>query len=483
MYMAALAIARGVGGAQICGLGFAQWNIPEIPPPPEGAVETIYVRSPEAFNIDALAAALRNKASFNIVLAYHIQDFTQFLDVTIYRAVFPVVHRDVPVFDERYLLINIRTGDILDGHVHPFDWYPLTPIGFFEELVAKSGKLPVFMGELDDCLYVRQLKARFPDAVYLPSQGAMRDFDTIRAAKHIVVAISTFSWLAAWLSEAVAIHLPLSGFYNPAHKRDINLLPVNDQRYQFYLFPLNYAMSEIESLRLHERMRGTWRKISRAKVAVLRQNAARIAPGWIAGVDRFWYMAEYLDAAMDVSEGWYADAQAHYLDFGRSAGYLPEAPLVMAPVPIFANIALGKPAVQSSVSQWSRAGSIEADAAGAVDGDVAKPYGFHTDAEANPWWMVDLTAAHNIYAIHVYNRAGDYLTRARTAPLVVMASVDGLAWQELTRTAPGELFGAERGPLCWAADDPIIARYVKVMIEAQRQFLHLAQVAVFGEVA
>lgn len=481
MYMAAMAIARAVGGAQICGLGFPQWNIPQIPPPPEGSVETIPVASPEAFQIDALAAALRGKAAFNIVLAYHIQDFSQFLDVTAYRAVFPVVHRDVPVFDDRYLLMNIRTGDILDGHVHPFDWYPLTPIGFYEELVARTGKLPVFMGELDDCLYVRELKARFPDALFLPSQGPMRDFDTIRAARHIVVAISTFSWVAAWLSEAVEIHLPLNGFYNPAHKRDIDLLPVNDQRYQFYLFPLNYAMSEFESLRLHEAMRGRWRKVSRAKVAVLRKDAARIAPGWTAEVDRYWYMAAYLDAAMDVSEGWYADAQAHYLDFGRAAGYLPTAPLVMAPVPAFANIALGKPAVQSSVSQWSRAAGLAEDAAGAVDGDVAKAYGFHTDAETNPWWMVDLTAAHKVYAIHVYNRAGDYLTRARAAPLVVMASVDGVVWEELLRSWPGELFGGERGPLCWAADEAVPMRYVKVMIEAQRQFLHLAQVAVFGE--
>lgn len=480
MYMAAMAIARGVGGAQICGLGFAQWNIPLVPPPAEGAVETIYVASPEAFNIDALAARLRDKASFNIVLAYHIQDFSQFLDVTTYRAVFPAVHEDVPVFDDRYLLINIRTGDILHGHTHSFDWYPLTPIGFFEDLIARTGKLPVFMGELDDCLYVRQLKATFPDAVYVPSQGAMRDFDTIRAARHIVVAISTFSWVAAWLSEAVEIHLPLSGFYNPAHKRDIDLLPVNDQRYQFYLFPMNYAMSEIESLRLHEKMRGKWRKISRAKVAVLRKEAARIAPGWTAGVDHYWYMAEYLDAAMDVSEGWYADAQAHYLDFGRAAGYLPTAPVAVAPVPVFANVSRGKPAVQSSVSKWSLAAELAADAAGAVDGDVMKPYGFHTDAETNPWWMVDLTALHEVHTIHVYNRAGDYLTRARAAPLVVMCSVDGVVWEELLRTLPGELFGGERGPLCWAGEGPVNARYVKVMIDAERQFLHLAQVAVFG---
>lgn len=481
MYMAAMAIARAVGGAKICGIGFAQWNIPFISPPPTGTVETIYVASSDAFNIDALAASMRNKKSFNIVLVHHVQDISQFLDVTTYRTAFPKVHNDVPVFDDRYLLINIRTGDILDGHLHPFDWYPLTPIGFYEELVSKTGKLPVFIGELDDCLYVRELKATFPNAVYIPSQGAMQDFDTIRAAKHVVVAISTFSWAAAWLSDAVGVYLPLSGFYNPAHRRDINLLPVYDQRYHFYLFPLNYALGEFESLRVHEKLRGKWQKISRAKAASLQNSPARIVPSGATHVDHCWYMSEYLDAAMSVSEGWYADAQSHYLDFGRTVGYLPEAPLVIASEPELANVALGKPAVQSSVSKWSLGDSVEADAAGAVDGDNSKPYGFHTNIETNPWWMVDLGIKYRIHEIHIYNRSGDYVIRARAAPLVLMCSIDAVVWVELAHTESGELFGADRGPLLWVTDTPEIVRYVKIMIKGERRVLHLAQVAVFGQ--
>jgi hypothetical protein len=37
MYMAALAIAEKLGGAEICGVGFPQWNIAEIAPPGEAA--------------------------------------------------------------------------------------------------------------------------------------------------------------------------------------------------------------------------------------------------------------------------------------------------------------------------------------------------------------------------------------------------------------------------------------------------------------
>lgn len=36
--------------------------------------------------------------------------------------------------------------------------------------------------------------------------------------------------------------------------------------------------------------------------------------------------------------------------------------------------------------------TCEADAAGAVDGIVNEPWGFHTDIEQSPWWQVDLQA-------------------------------------------------------------------------------------------
>src|SRR6185503_8422180 len=50
------------------------------------------------------------------------------------------------------------------------------------------------------------------------------------------------------------------------------------------------------------------------------------------------------------------------------------------------NIALNKPARQSSTSGWSKPN----DAQGAVDGQKTGGYGFHTSEEANPWWEVDL---------------------------------------------------------------------------------------------
>ncbi|MGZ5436924.1 MAG: hypothetical protein ACXW3F_12775, partial [Pyrinomonadaceae bacterium] len=52
------------------------------------------------------------------------------------------------------------------------------------------------------------------------------------------------------------------------------------------------------------------------------------------------------------------------------------------------NLALTRPARQSSTSQWSQPN----DAKGAVDGNVSGGFGFHTESQQNPWWQVDLGA-------------------------------------------------------------------------------------------
>ena len=60
------------------------------------------------------------------------------------------------------------------------------------------------------------------------------------------------------------------------------------------------------------------------------------------------------------------------------------------------NLALGRPATQSSVSRWSKFPTPEADAAGAVNGTIDGQPGFHTANEPCPWWQVDLQATYAI---------------------------------------------------------------------------------------
>jgi len=138
-------------------------------------------------------------------------------------------------FGDDDLVINVRGAEILsDRHK---DYGPV-PVDFYVKLVEAVGKLPVFMGQIGTDWYSNALRERFPGAAFLPSLGPAGDFAAIASARHVVVSLSSFSWVAAWLSQASTIHVPVLGFYNPAQRPDVNLLPVEDERYRFYRFPV-----------------------------------------------------------------------------------------------------------------------------------------------------------------------------------------------------------------------------------------------------
>ncbi|WP_209381605.1 hypothetical protein [Pararoseomonas baculiformis] len=139
----------------------------------------------------------------------------------------------VPRFGEDTLVINVRLPQSND---QPHAGMRPLPISFYARLVEETRLCPVFMGQLGRDPYSEALRARFPLAKFIPSMGAMEDFATIRLARHVVCSVSTFSWLAAWLSRARTIHLPMIGFLHPQQRPDVNLLPITDARYRFYDF-------------------------------------------------------------------------------------------------------------------------------------------------------------------------------------------------------------------------------------------------------
>jgi hypothetical protein len=81
------------------------------------------------------------------------------------------------------------------------------------------------------------IRRRFPEAKFPPEASPVRDFETIRHARHVALSVSTFSWLAAWLSETVAtIHMPICGLFDPLANTAM-LVPVDDARFTFYRVP------------------------------------------------------------------------------------------------------------------------------------------------------------------------------------------------------------------------------------------------------
>lgn len=154
-----------------------------------------------------------------------------------YRHLFP--RRPCPEVPglQSSLLINVRGAEILkDTHA---DYGPL-PIDFYRQVIERTGLPPIFMGQLADDPYSAALRHAFPNARFMPSQGAEADFEIIRSARHIVASVSTFSWLAAWLSDAESIHLPLCGIFNPRQRPDIDLSALGDPRYRWYDFPIRH---------------------------------------------------------------------------------------------------------------------------------------------------------------------------------------------------------------------------------------------------
>lgn len=496
-YMGALAMSRRIDECSVVGVSIPEWGI-EIPDDTQSQIflDNIDLWTWDAFrpHVGEICRLANRSESVRIMMADHLQRM-EFLDPPqAYHSLFPYSSPERKI-GEGDLLINIRTAEILQGIAH----YPLLPIDFYEDVVASTGLNPVFVGQLGDSEYVRQLRSRFPKAVFYDSQGARADFDLIRSAKNIVVAVSTFSWLAAWLSQAQTIFLPLSGFYNPAHHREVDLLPIDDPRYRYFLFPLNYGIPEEQSLEYHRRISGRWKEISRNQVALLKTSApflrvprenydsglpSRTAQGSAITFDSIWYAHRYIDAAMEISEGWFEDPLHHYLEVGRLRGYQPVRQFDGHP-PIdlsMPNLALKKRATQSSLSQWSVGSTLEEDAGNAVNGNPAKALGFHTENIETPWWMVDLEEPSQVFAIRIFNRdrIPEWMQR-RTSPIVVEGSNDGELWKLIFSTEPGQIFGGYSAgmPLVWSSASPVEARYVRISIP-RKEYLHLSEVEIYG---
>ena len=154
-------------------------------------------------------------------------------EVDRFRQMLPLFGAKVDTAGPDEVLLNVRADEILKARHR--DYGPI-PLGFYTAVLRNTGLKPVFMGQLGDDSYSTLLRQTFPDARFIPSQGVLQDFDAMRRAKHLALSVSTFSWVAAWLSNAESLHLPVLGMFNPAQRPDIALLPRGDARYHYYGF-------------------------------------------------------------------------------------------------------------------------------------------------------------------------------------------------------------------------------------------------------
>jgi hypothetical protein len=110
------------------------------------------------------------------------------------------------------------------------------------------------------------------------------------------------------------------------------------------------------------------------------------------------------------------------------------------------NLALRKPAMQSSTGKWSWNDDPALDAAGGNNGMITGYYSFCTDLELDPWWMVDLGTEQHLNEIVVYNRIDGQVNGAsRSAHLQISLSDDGESWSKVYSRSDDSLFGGADG--------------------------------------
>lgn len=447
---------------------------------------TCWLKDIDCTSLDEMVSRIIASGSCTVMFSGFFQRYNLFREVEFCRTLFPLQKLDIEPFAADELVINIRAGELLEGGV---SWYPLVPPGFYRMLAERTGLRLVLLGQLDDSPYVQTIKQLCPGARLLPSAGPMVDFNRLRHARNLCITVSTFSWLAAWLSQAETIHYPLLGFLHPfcigqgwENGGAVDLTPLGDERYAYHLFPILNALPQMDYLRHVLPLNPVSMPVSAGFAAGLSAQARNV-PGAldnVGGAAR-WYIKRYPEAAWSLALGQYSTARAHYEQTGRRNGY------AFSPLEPFAarrarpNLALEQPATQSSVSEWSRAATPEGDAAGAVDGVADDRYGFHTALEDAPWWRVDLGASCRISDIWLFNRLDQPNLAERASQLAIDIGETEAGYKEHFRLeAPTPFGGADGHPLTINFHPPAMGRYVRLRL-LNRNFLHLSQVEVYGE--
>jgi hypothetical protein len=367
-YMVALKFAHMVRDCRISNVSIPTWGIhhPPLDSPGPVAVE----QREQHIDLPGLAERIWSLQIQRVEWKGFGQRLENFLPRERYQSVFVSPFEDALGYGPDYIVCPVRAEDILNG---PNPDYVLTPVEFYRDVIDMTGLKPVFIGQTHPNAYMDRIIAEFPDAIVRePQQDPLVDFETIRQSKNVVVGVSTYSWLAAWLSDSADnIYLTVNGLFNPMQASNVDLLPYGDARYKFFLFPINYAVPLDCHAQVHRRIAPYWRQVSQEalrqqlagcprfersleqalavfdEAAYLQMNpdVAAVAETMGAGfarahyayhgfherrlpmrLDRAWYASQYPLAAFEVAQGDYAEFAHHYLTIGRARAYRPVPP-------------------------------------------------------------------------------------------------------------------------------------------------------------
>jgi len=362
-YMVALKFITLAPGCRIANVMMPEWNVAHPPVASPGPVAN--ADALHEINLADLAQNARNGTLRRIVYSGIGLHMANFMPAQSCRNMFQSSATPPFRFGDEHLVCPLGSEATAE-ETGPY--HPLTPVAFYREIVDETGLKPVFVGQAVPRPYLQLLRAQFPQAAFEASGNPFMDFLAIRQARHIVVGVNSFAWLAAWLSEADRIFMTVSGLFNPRQYHFVDLLPFGDPRYLFQLFPINYAVPLEHLAEAHRRIAPFWRPVSHDELQRRVKEAPRLDPPDPVILDNFdpefylssnpdllqllgagnsegarahyllrgvrehrlpfrlapaWYAARYPMAAIEVAQGDYGNFAHQYIAVGRARGYRP----------------------------------------------------------------------------------------------------------------------------------------------------------------
>jgi hypothetical protein len=315
-YLTAEAMRAGFPEAAIENVQLPEWGRILAQPAPPLARAARTGRTRYRIDVPGLADCLRRQ----VVDAVIIDGFTFNLDQYPPRAVAKRLLGETPDgaeargFGARELVCSVRGAEILQG-VHP-NYLPLPP-GYYRMLAEHSGLEPVFYGQLADDAYSDALRREFPKSRFIAGRSPGYDFDMLRRSAHLAPAISSFSWLAAWLGEAETVYLPVGGMFNPVQSVDLMFLPLDAPEYRYILLPytkmFDISLDPGRFGRQQARLAEQARFIDAEAAGEIARRAEPLGLGraLVGGFDPDYYVSRYPDAAVAVRQG--RSALDHYM--------------------------------------------------------------------------------------------------------------------------------------------------------------------------
>ena len=144
------------------------------------------------------------------------------------------------------------------------------------------------------------------------------------------------------------------------------------------------------------------------------------------------------------------------------------------------NLALNKPATQSSLSPWSTFPTVEEEARGANNGAIDGETGVATGREASPWWQVDLGSLCVVREVRLFHRRDD---TSGLRQFSILASLDGARWSVLFRkTDHAALNELGRDPHVVPLPEDSVGRFLRIRLDGT-DVLCFRECQVFGQAA